>query len=97
MYEWLLFGRDGETLDQKSGCSGVTHGGSLPTTNPFIRMGAFSPNIKPVDHVQHCVARSLLLLRMVEDADVAIVAGWEPRISLTPLRGYTWHVVRGAK
>ena len=84
MYEWLLFGRDGETLDQKSGCSGVTHGGSLPTTNPFIRMGAFSPNIKPVDHVQHCVARSLLLLRMVEDADVAIVAGWEPRISLTP-------------
>jgi hypothetical protein len=63
---------------------GVTNGGTLPPTNPFIRVGGFSPNIKAVDHVQHCVARSVLLLGMVGDADVAVVGGWEPRLTMTP-------------
>jgi len=84
MYESLLYGRDGETLDQRAGCSGVTYGGSLPTTNPFIRIGTFCSTFKAVDNVEHCVARSVLLLRMVEDADIAVVGTWEPRVSLTP-------------
>jgi hypothetical protein len=42
----------------------------------LIRLGKLSSNITAVDHVQHCVARPLLLLGMVEDADVDCGRGW---------------------
>ena len=87
LQEWLLYGEDGDVLHQHDGCSGIVTGGLMPATNPFIRLATLEPKIKHVDILHNCVSRSMLLLGFVEDADVAAVANWPPRLSLTPLDG----------
>ena len=85
LLEWLLFGTDGEILFQDNGCSGPVIGGTPPATNPFLRLGTLCPVIKTVDHAQYCVARSFLLLDLVEDDDVKLVGAWNPTLPLMPL------------